>query len=60
VVNASYARYTVRKGRVVYTVSMDTGLPADTAARNALVTSITTSLNAGLAAVTARLDALDV
>ena len=32
VVNASYARYTVRKGRVVYTVSMDTGLPADTAA----------------------------
>jgi hypothetical protein len=60
VVNASYARYTVRKGRVVYTVSMDTGLPTDAAQRNALITSITTSLNAGLAAVTARLDALDV
>jgi hypothetical protein len=39
---------------------MDTGLPTDAAQRNALITSITTSLNAGLAAVTARLDALDV
>jgi hypothetical protein len=60
VVTSSYARYTIRKGRVVYVVSMDTALPADAAQRNALGDRITASLNASTAAITARLDALDV
>jgi hypothetical protein len=60
VVNASYARYSIRVGRVVYTISMDTGLPADAAQRDALVAAITKSLNAATAAITTRLDALNV
>ena len=60
VVTADFSRYTVRKGQVVYTVSVDTNLPTDAAARTALGESVTTGLNAGLAVVTARLDVLDV
>ncbi len=59
VVTSSYARYTIRNGRVVYLISMDTGLPADAAQRTALGTQITSALNSATAAITARLDALN-
>jgi hypothetical protein len=59
-VSASYSRYTFRVGRVVFAISIDTALPSDQAASEALGTLINAALNDSNAAIQARLSTLDV